>query len=312
MHVPTARSPVEFTKTSLDFVWLELTNRCNLECIHCYAESGPTTGEKDRLSEDDYLGLINQLHDLGCRRIQFIGGEPTLNKSLSTLIEAAYLKDFDFIEVFTNLTRLPVTLLNVFSRFNAAVATSFYSSNPAVHDEITRHAGSFERTVGNMRRVLDAGLSLRVGVIEMEQNRADMVATWDFLTQMGIKQIGTDRARKIGRANLEGPCSMTELCGSCAGNILSIGPDGIVAPCNMSRKWSVGSVLERRLEDIVCSPELARVRREISDNAPIATQRQAVSNCAPTTCDPYPSCCPSTQRCYPCAPNGCVPCRPNS
>src|SRR5208283_2388709 len=27
----------------LDFLWLELTSRCNLQCVHCYAESGPSS-----------------------------------------------------------------------------------------------------------------------------------------------------------------------------------------------------------------------------------------------------------------------------
>ncbi len=25
----------------LSFIWLELTARCNLECVHCYADSSP-------------------------------------------------------------------------------------------------------------------------------------------------------------------------------------------------------------------------------------------------------------------------------
>jgi MoaA/NifB/PqqE/SkfB family radical SAM enzyme len=32
----TAHSPATQT---LDFLWLELTNRCNLRCVHCY--TGP-------------------------------------------------------------------------------------------------------------------------------------------------------------------------------------------------------------------------------------------------------------------------------
>jgi len=293
----------------LDFVWMELTNRCNLRCLHCYAESAPTAGDKDILDEADYMALIDQVHDLGCRKLQFIGGEPTLNRSLPHLIEAAYKKRFTFIEVFTNLTRLSGELLATFRRCQVAVATSVYSWRPEIHDGITEQPGSFQRTIRSMRRVQEAQLSLRVGVIEMDQNREDIAATWRFLREMGVRHIGGDRLRRIGRGADGTPSDMHELCGSCAGNILTIGPDGLVAPCNMSRHWAVGSVLEKSLAEIVSSPALSRVRKEIRENT-LDSSSTHPEVCDPKTCGPYSYCCPSTQQCFPCAPNSCSPCLP--
>ena len=43
---------------ALDFVWLELTNQCNLKCTHCYAQSSPTSGKSDSLTTDEYLKLL--------------------------------------------------------------------------------------------------------------------------------------------------------------------------------------------------------------------------------------------------------------
>src|SRR6185369_3920546 len=215
MHtIPVTTNAGVSPASTLDFVWLELTNRCNLQCVHCYAESGPTAGDKDLLSEQNYLDLIEQVYDLGCRKIQFIGGEPTLNRSLPVLIEAAYDRGFEFIEVFTNLTRLTDTLVEVFCRFHVAVATSFYSHNPRTHETITGQRGSFELTTRNMRKILDAGLTLRAGIIEMDQNREDLVETWTFLERMGIKNIGRDYLRAIGRADGSACSGMEELCGS--------------------------------------------------------------------------------------------------
>ncbi|HET6976453.1 MAG TPA: radical SAM protein [Pyrinomonadaceae bacterium] len=311
MHtIPVTTNAGVSPGSTLDFVWLELTNRCNLHCVHCYAESGPKAGDKDLLSEQNYLDLIEQVYDLGCRKIQFIGGEPTLNRSLPVLIEAAYDHGFEFIEVFTNLTRLSDALLEVFCRFNVAVATSFYSHNPSTHEAVTRQRGSFELTTRNMRRILDAGLTLRAGIIEMDQNREDLVETWAFLERMGIKNIGRDHLRAIGRAEGAGCSGMEELCGSCAGNILSIGPDGVVAPCNMSKRWSVGSILKTDLAEIVSSEKLLQVRKQIEEVVGERTELQREAICDPKTCNPYSSCCPSTQSCLPCEPNGCNPCYP--
>ena len=296
------------TASNLEFVWLELTNRCNLQCIHCYAESSPHSGKNDILTEQNYLDLIRQIHDLGCSNVQFIGGEPTLNRSLPRLIEETSYYKFDFVEVFTNLINLPEDLLQTFVKFNIAVATSFYSYNEKIHDAITTRQGSFKHTVANIKRVLKAGLRLRAGIIVMSQNENQLEETWHFLENLGIKHIGTDHIRNVGRANESGVCNMDELCGSCSENILSIGPDGLVAPCNMSKNWSVGSVLLSNLDEIVVSEKLLNVRQQIKDHVRIQGAPHAI--CNPKTCPPYPSCCPSTQICNPCAPNGCSPCYP--
>ncbi len=290
----------------LDFVWLELTNRCNLQCVHCYADSGPSAGSTDVLTEHDYLGLIDQIYDLGCRKIQFIGGEPTLNRSLPKLIEAASLRGFELIEVFTNLIHLSDDLLNVFCRFDIAVATSFYSHNPATHDTITNRPGSFQLTVQNIKRILKAGLTLRAGIVEMDQNKDDVVETTEFLENLGIKNVGRDRLRAFGRAEKADCSGLSELCGNCAGGLLSIGPDGIVSPCIMSKQWAVGSILEAPLAQIATSDELTTLRKSIQ-HATCSVDQLEMGGCNPDRKSP----CSPDQRgpCYPCNPNG--HCGPN-
>ena len=87
----------------LDFAWLEITQACNLKCLHCY------TGETHRQSAkplliDDWYNVINQLSDVGCKNIQFIGGEPCVYPRLIDLIEYAGSNKFDSITLFTNAT----------------------------------------------------------------------------------------------------------------------------------------------------------------------------------------------------------------
>jgi hypothetical protein len=46
----------------LSFLWLELTNGCNLKCVHCCTESSTQTGDRDLLTTDDYLSVMNQAY----------------------------------------------------------------------------------------------------------------------------------------------------------------------------------------------------------------------------------------------------------
>ncbi|EPA97882.1 hypothetical protein PG5_16110 [Pseudomonas sp. G5(2012)] len=296
------------SSSPLEFLWLELTNRCNLQCTHCYSSSSPYSGELDVLTAGDYIRLLNESYELGCRQVQFIGGEPTLNKALPSLIEHASNIGYEFIEVFTNLLHLSDELISLFQKHRIAVATSFYSRNSLTHDSITKSPGSFNRTTTNIRKVLSAGVGLRVGIVEMEENSGELEATMHYLNALGITDIGHDHVRGFGRAQPGEKCSMENLCGRCAEGVLAIGPDGVVAPCIMSKSWPVGSILGNALEDVVGSETLSLVRQQIAQ----ATSNNAFCqpDCGPNNKECMPECGPSRQ-CPPCGPNAGQKCEPN-
>ncbi len=117
-------------KGELDFIWLELTSLCNMECVHCYAESGPNPETKNILSPQKYLEIITQAANMNCKKIQFISGEPTIVKHLPDYIVHASNNGFEFIEVFTNAFVLTKKLLTCFVENKVSVATSFYCDIP--------------------------------------------------------------------------------------------------------------------------------------------------------------------------------------
>lgn len=291
----------------IDFLWMELTKRCNLECVHCYSESGPDATESDLMEADDYIRVMDQAFDLGCRQIQFIGGEPTLNKSLPDLIRHAHARGFTFIEVFTNLLHMPPALADLIVQLNVNIATSIYGENPDVHAAVTKNKTSHRRTMGNMLQLKERGVNVRAGVIAMDENHGHVEETLEWLTKLGIPA-GRDRLRHFGRGTERGERNITELCGTCAGGTLRIGPDGSVSPCNMSAGWDVGSVLDQSLSDILAKGKLHEIRQQIHEE--VVVPQTVITSCYPKQCGPYDSCCPTTQQCYPCAPNNCSPCRP--
>jgi hypothetical protein len=302
------------SSAELDFLWVELTNRCNLQCVHCYSDSGPHTGAWDRLDRPKYEDVILEARTLGCRRVQFIGGEPTLNPDLPHLIALAAERGFTFIEVFSNLTRLSDDLLDCFRAYGVHVATSVYASDSATHDTITTVNGSFHKTVANIRRLLRAGVPLRAGVIEMAENAGATERTVAFLRSIGVDTIGTDRLRGFGRGCTDDSHDITELCGGCAERILCVGSDGAVSPCIMSKNWSVGSILDTPLADLARSTALSTLRAEIYRAVVLPGKEhpesaEILATCDPKICTPYGTCSPKWGP-GPCEPNGCNPCRP--
>jgi sulfatase maturation enzyme AslB (radical SAM superfamily) len=307
----TAESSRAEVKPPVDFLWLELTNRCNLQCIHCYAESGPFAAAPSGLPGTKYIEVMREAFALGCRRVQFIGGEPTLNSDLRLLIREASSIGFEFIEVFTNLTRMPPDLLQCFIDYGVRIATSVYADSAPGHDAITQVDGSFEKTTRNLRKLIEAGVPTRAAVIEMAANEGHTEATLRFLKELGVQSVGSDRLRHIGRgAGPDNPEEIKELCGTCAGGTMCVGPDGVVSPCIMSKKWAVGSVNGASLSEIATGARLQTTRQLIGE-ATEAARKATSGNCGPDSlcqpCQPHGSGC---TPCYPvssCAPTTCQP-----
>jgi MoaA/NifB/PqqE/SkfB family radical SAM enzyme len=257
----------EHVGAGLDFLWLELTNRCNLKCVHCYTESTPQTGDRDVLTADDYLSVMNQAYALGCRKMQFIGGEPQLNRDFHRLLVASKAIGFEFVEVFTNLTRLDEETVRFARSTGIRFATSVYSDKPEVHQAITRNRSSHARTIKNLKRLIDSEIVTRAAVIQIDQTPAEVQSTKRFLTDLGVQQVRDSRVRAFGRGEnlLSQRTQMSELCGHCWSGRLCVAPDGDVYPCVMARQWPVGNVLQTPLAGIVHSNALADLRTRIYD-----------------------------------------------
>ena len=62
----------------LRFLWLELTHKCNLACRHCYVSANSEQPLHDHMTMRHWRSVLAEAGFLGCKRVQFIGGEPRL------------------------------------------------------------------------------------------------------------------------------------------------------------------------------------------------------------------------------------------
>ncbi|MGI8467426.1 MAG: radical SAM protein [Pyrinomonadaceae bacterium] len=343
MNVMTTDLPLNIEKrkrklmTGIDFLWLEITSKCNLYCGHCYADSGPHSSLHGEMQLKDWINILSEAASLGCRQAQFIGGEPTLHPNLTEMINRA-VTDFGYqtVEVFTNGTNLSAELIKFFTNKKVTLATSFYSDDAEVHDRITNRAGSFTRTVEGIRRAVEAGIFIRAGVIETIYNRGHYGAAKSFLNNIGVKQIGYDRERGIGRgANAQVAIKsnpMKELCGRCWQGKLCVTADAKTFPCVFSRFLDLGDPREG-LDSILKSKRLNDFRAEMSELFPAKFVGDEIADsptacqpdipCSPDQCEPASGCdpsgpcepgCPCTPEEPACSPQNCLPnepCNPN-
>lgn len=297
------------------FLWAELTSRCQLECAHCYASSGPA-GDHGSMTREDWMRVLDQAAELRVEMVQYIGGEPTLHPDLPMLIEHALSRGLE-VEVFSNLVHVTDEMWTVFSRPGVSLATSYYSDNPDEHAAITGRP-SHARTRANIAEALRRGIPLRAGVIDMGGGQRAAQAQTE-LVDLGVPAIGYDRLRQVGRGVRDQQASTAQLCGRCGDGVAAVSPDGAVWPCVFSRWLPIGNVLETELAAILAGPEAAGVRAELAETFATREPSACRPDCAPKNhpCNPdcQPSCNPHCQpTCSPrCSPT-CDPikCKPNS
>lgn len=207
---------------NLSFLWLEITGKCQLRCTHCYAESGPR-GTEGRMTPADWRSLIDQAAGLGVDMVQFIGGEPTLHRSLPEFVNRALGHGLQ-VEVFSNLVHVSPHLWDVFAQPGVRLATSYYSDRADEHERITRGRGSHRRTKSNIVEALRRSIPLRVGVIDLgngqrvEQARAELAA-------LGFDgEVRVDRLRGVGRGAGTTAPDTSQLCGQCGSGKLAVAP----------------------------------------------------------------------------------------
>lgn len=283
----------------LNFLWLEITRKCNLQCVHCYADSSPFVNTSSELKFDDWATLLRDAARIGCRSVQFIGGEPTVFPRYMELVALAKELGFDLIEIYTNATRLTVDVCESLHRHGVSVATSFYAPDSDIHDRVTQNKGSFDRTVAGIRNVIQVGLPIRVGIVQHDFTSEKVTETEAFLRNLGVKSIRVDRVRGVGRGgSAKANCGkFSEYCGSCSNGKLAINPEGFASPCVFSRENVLGHASDG-LETIVHGTKLESFRRDY---------RAYIEECTKDHGHSCPPCFPS--RCDPdiCNPDNCVP-----
>ena len=117
-------------------VLLEVTDRCNLHCAVCFADSGRGEAEDPSLENISWL-LERAMAAAGPCNLQLSGGEPTLRDDLPEIVEVARRIGYSFIQVNTNGLRLASD--KVYGRRLQAVGlSSVFLQFDGVDDEIYR------------------------------------------------------------------------------------------------------------------------------------------------------------------------------
>ncbi len=181
---------------------LAITYRCNNACAHCYNARPRNHPE---LGTEAWLGILDQLWQIGIPHVVFTGGEPTLRKDLPELIARAEsngqitgintngrrLKDMEYVQslVDAGLDHVQITL---------------ESHDPAIHNGMVAAERAWQDTVQGIRNVLQTRLYVMTNTTMLVNNAPYLDATLDFLAELGMPTVGLNALIYSGRGKSVG------------------------------------------------------------------------------------------------------------
>jgi len=131
----------------LDALEMELTERCNNNCVHCYinlpATDDDTKGRE--LSTESAAGILRDAAALGCLQVRFTGGEPLLREDFPELYLVARRLGLRVL-LSTNATLINPQLATLLHRFPPleSIDVSLYGMTRESYEVVSRVSGSFE------------------------------------------------------------------------------------------------------------------------------------------------------------------------
>jgi MoaA/NifB/PqqE/SkfB family radical SAM enzyme len=148
-----ARVPIDRSKIWADrgpllrALNIELTERCNNHCIHCYInrpKNAPGARDKE-LAAGDIKDVIREAVSLGCLTVKFTGGEPLLREDFEDLYIFSRRAGLRVV-VFTNATLITPRLGRTFSRIPPLerIEVSLYGMKKGSYEAVSGVPGSHD------------------------------------------------------------------------------------------------------------------------------------------------------------------------
>jgi radical SAM protein with 4Fe4S-binding SPASM domain len=163
---------------------LELTYRCNLDCVHCFCKGLEEKGkrlkvkgerlEHRELSTKEWKKILDIIHREGCLWLTFSGGEPLMREDFLDIYSYAKSKGF-LITIFTNGQALTSEILDYFSESPPhLIEITLNGITKDTYESITQIDGSFEKIMAVLAEIKKRGLRLILKSNCLKQNKDEL------------------------------------------------------------------------------------------------------------------------------------------
>lgn len=161
---------MDFNQSPLLVIW-EVTQACDLACVHCRASAMPGHNPGELTTDEGYR-LLDEIRAFGDPLMVFTGGDPLKRPDLYDLIRHSA-----GLGLRTNITPsatplLTATAIDKFKKCGASrMAISLDGPDPETHDSFRGVPGTFDRAMFALRHARNIGFETQVQTTVTRRNR---------------------------------------------------------------------------------------------------------------------------------------------
>jgi radical SAM protein with 4Fe4S-binding SPASM domain len=156
---------------------IELTERCNNDCIHCCINrpANDADARAREMTTEQVKDILQQAAGLGCLQVRFTGGEPLLRPDLPELYLHARRLGMKVL-LFTNARLITPHLADLFARIPPLVTIEItvYGMRQESYEAVTRVPGSFAQFWRGVNLLLERNVPFVVKNALLPPNRHEI------------------------------------------------------------------------------------------------------------------------------------------
>jgi 12,18-didecarboxysiroheme deacetylase len=164
-------------------VW-NMTQRCNLKCVHCYARSEDICYDNE-LNRDQALAMMDDLADFGVPVLLFSGGEPLVHPRLVEYAQYAVSKGMRAV-ISTNGTLITKEKAKILKDIGLSYVGISLDGLEPTHDMFRGVPGSFKRAMAAIEHCQAAGIKVGLRFTINKRNVKDIPGIFDLLEEKNI------------------------------------------------------------------------------------------------------------------------------
>lgn len=175
---------LQFSKDKRPVVVWNVTRRCNLKCVHCYAHA-KTTAEDNELSTAEGMQLIDDLAQFGSPVMLFSGGEPLVREDLPELAEYAVKKGMRAV-ISTNGTLITADTARMLKAIGLSYVGISLDGMEQINDRFRGVKGAYDMAIRGIENCTAAGIKVGLRFTINKFNSEEIPKIFNLLEDMDI------------------------------------------------------------------------------------------------------------------------------
>ncbi|MBT4511753.1 MAG: radical SAM protein [Chloroflexi bacterium] len=179
-------------------VW-NCTRRCNLNCIHCYADAASATNDGE-MDNEEGKALIRQLAEFKVPVLLFSGGEPLVRKDFLELARYATDKGLGVV-VSTNGTLITPEIAREMKGIGFREVGISVDGIGDQNDKFRGKPGAYEAALQGIRNCIAEGQRVSLRMTITRSNKNEVPSILDLVEREGIDRVCFYHLAYAGRGN---------------------------------------------------------------------------------------------------------------